>query len=65
MSNAWVDAIAKAVAAGETKQQFAVPTPQYIGDLFFITDDKNKIIVALMWDGVKWVRDDACMQVQN
>ncbi len=50
----WIDAVSKAVTDGKTKSQFAVPDGVYAGDLYFITDKENKIIICLGWDGKEW-----------
>lgn len=53
----WVMAVAKAVADGKTDSQFAIPDGKYIGDLFFITDEKNQILIGFSWTGSRWMHE--------
>jgi len=50
----WLTAVAKSVAEGKSGSQFAIPDGVHVGDLFFITDEKNKIMIAFSWTGVRW-----------
>ena len=52
-----IEEVSKAVAEGKTTSQFAVPDGTYIGDLFFITDATNKILIALCWTGDRWMHE--------
>jgi hypothetical protein len=47
--------MALAVLEGTTGVQFAVPDGKHPGDLFFITDKDNAILIVLTWDGMGWV----------
>ena len=60
----WLDAVSKAVSEGKTKFQFAVPDGVYIGDLYFITDSKHRIIVALCWTGNEWITEHTVMNIE-
>ena len=57
MSREWIEAVAKAVAKGETESQFAIPDGKYVGDLFFITNAKNMILMAFVWTGDRWMHE--------
>ena len=61
----WLEAISVAVAEGRTKSQFAIPDGIYIGDLFFVTNSKNKIIRGFVWTGKEWISEYTVMRIQN
>ena len=42
-----------------------VPNGKYIGDLFFITNEKNEIIIALQWTGDRWAHEFETFTVGN
>lgn len=53
MSDLYKDLVI-AVSEGKTDSQFAIPDGKCIGDAFFITDSKHKIILAMSWNGRRW-----------
>ena len=59
----WLDAVSLSVSEGQTKSQFAIPDAKYIGDLFFITDSKHKILMGFAWNGVKWINENEIQQI--
>ena len=61
----WLTAVAKSVAEGKTGSQFAIPDGVYSGDLFFITDEKNKILIAFSWTGERWMHQHEALEVQD
>lgn len=63
--NPYLKSITNAVSAGETDSQYAVKNGTYIGDLFFITDQNHKVIVALMWTGVCWITENTIMEIEK
>lgn len=60
----WETAVAKAVTEGKTDSQFAIPDGKYVGDLFFITDVKNKILIAFAWTGDRWMHEHETVDVE-
>lgn len=60
----WVEAVSKAVAEGKTSNQFAIPNGVYAGDLFFITDAKHRILIALCWTGERWAHEHEIFEAQ-
>ena len=61
----WLDSVAKAVSEGKTGSQFAIPDGGYIGDLFFITNKNNEILVALQWTGERWMHEHEIVTIQK
>lgn len=58
-------ATAVAVAQGKTNSQFAIPDGKCTGDLFFITDAANEILIAFMWTGSEWIHEHQAMDIQD
>ena len=61
----WLDAMSEAVAKGLTQSQFAIPDGTFEGDLFFITDSKNKIIHAFAWHNKAWYPECTVFTIQD
>lgn len=60
----WRTVVSKAVAEGRTKSQFAIPNGKYKGDLFFITDVSNKILIAFQWTGERWMHEHEVVEIK-
>ena len=52
--------IGKAVKDGKTGVQFAIPDGKFVGDLYFITNEKNEIIIIFAWNGDRWMSEHDC-----
>jgi hypothetical protein len=48
-----------------TKTTYAIPPGKYLGDLFFITDDKNKILHGFVWTGESWAPECIVWNVEE
>lgn len=55
----------KKVADGSSGIQAAIPNGKFIGDVFFVTDVNNKIIIGLVWLGNRWATDYEMFDVQD
>lgn len=43
---------------------FAIPDGEYVGDLFFITDTGNKILMVFMWMGNRWMHEHEVLDIE-
>ncbi len=64
--SSWAESISKAVFEGKTNSQFAIPDGKWLGDLFFITDSKNRIIHAFSWCPPQgWLPECTVFEIQE
>jgi len=48
-----------------SSSRFALPNGVYHGDMFFVTDANNRILIAFAWTGVEWIHERQVFLVEN
>lgn len=58
---------AELIASGKLvpDQQFQIPDAKYPGDVFVITDSKNRIVQICAWTGETWATNDTVFEVSG